>query len=403
MKKYFTWAVVGVLLLTVLGCQLSALPSFNQFTIQNTNTPDTAVPAATVQPEDTQAPAAQDNPGTVQVKTGDLVNTQDTLVNLFKQVGPGVVSIDIITSQGDAAGSGFVYDKQGHIITNYHVVQDAQDLVVNFPSGLKVRGKVLATDTDSDIAVIKVDVPANQLKPLPLGDSDALQVGMMVVAIGNPYRLSSSMTLGIVSAKGRILDSIRTTADGQSFSAGDLIQTDASINPGNSGGPLLNLNGEVVGINRAIQTNGMSPAGEPINTGIGFAVSVNVVKRVVPVLIKNGKYDYPYLGLTALPEMTLFVEEALGLSHSTGAYVVQVVPGGPVDKAGLQAGTQPTNTQGLNAGGDLIVGVDGRPVQVYGDLVGYLFTNKSPGDTITLTVLRNGKQVNLKVVLGKRP
>jgi 2-alkenal reductase len=413
MKKLFAGIIFLSLFLAALGCQVSVnsteLPIGPALkTLMPGNAAATAAPEAAA----TEASPAEAGTGeiapTVQVGSGplrstDLNSTQDILVELYKKVSPGVVSIETISTQGNGAGSGFVFNKDGFIVTNFHVVQDATDIVVNFQSGLKVRGKVKATDLDSDIAVLKVDVKPEELTPLVMGDSDQLQVGQMVAAIGNPYRLSSTMTLGIISAKGRVLDSLRTTSTGQSFSAGDLIQTDASINPGNSGGPLLNLNGEVVGINRAIRTNGTTPTGEPVSTGIGFAVSVNIVRRVVPELIRSGRYDYPYLGLTALPEMTLFAEEALGLSHSTGAYVLEVVPGGPVDKAGLLAGSKPTDIQGLNSGGDLIIAADGRPVQVYADLVGYLFTNKKPGDMVSLTVLRAGKEAKVDVTLGKRP
>jgi len=401
MKKIFTWFVITWLILVTLGCQASFSSSSLPFlSALNTSTP-AATPSVGASSPSKAPPQVQVDSG--QVKTADILNTQDLLVGIYKQVSPGVVSIETVTSQGAGAGSGFVFNKDGYIVTNYHVVQDSEDLVVNFQSGLKVRGKVKATDLDSDIAVVKVDVKPEDLFPLTMGDSDQLQVGQMVLAIGNPYRLSSTMTLGIVSAKGRLLDSIRQTSSGQSFSAGDLIQTDASINPGNSGGPLLNLNGEVVGINRAIRTNGVTQVGEPINTGIGFAVSVNVVRRVVPELIRSGKYDYPYLGLTAMPELTLFAEEALGLSRTTGAYILEIVPGGPVDKAGLLAGKKQTNIQGLKGGGDLIIAADGRPVQAYSDLVGYLFTNKSPGDVVSLTVLRGGNEVIVDVTLGKRP
>jgi 2-alkenal reductase len=226
----------------------------------------------------------------------------------------------------------------------------------------------------------------------------------MVVAIGNPFRLSNTMTLGIVSAKGRVLDSIRTTSDQGSYSAGDLIQTDASINPGNSGGPLLNLNGEVVGMNRAIQTSGTSVQGEAVNSGIGFAVSINIIKRVVPYLIKDGNYDYPYMGISSTSlDLTLDVWKALGITQTSGAYILSVTPGGPAEKAGLVGGTKPTNINGLYAGGDLIVAVDGKPVLIYGDIISYIFLHKSPGDTITLTVIRNGVEKEVPLVLGKRP
>jgi S1-C subfamily serine protease len=322
---------------------------------------------------------------------------------LFKQINPGVVAIRVVTGQAAGEGSGFVYDTLGNIVTNYHVIESNTSLEVDFPSGIKVHGKVIGADLDSDVAVIKVDVPASDLKPLPLGDSDQLQVGEMVVAIGNPFGLSSSMTLGIVSAKGRNLESIRQSADGRSFSAGDVIQTDAAINPGNSGGPLLNLKGEVVGVNRAITTNSTNVTGEPVNSGVGFAVSVNIIKKVVPVLISKGSYDYPYLGVSALDEVTLVLSEALGLSQSTGAYLVEVVPGGPADQAGLKAGATDTSITGLLSGGDLITAVDDQQVRVYADLIGYLMTQKSPGDKVQLTILRADKEMQVTVTLGKRP
>jgi S1-C subfamily serine protease len=321
----------------------------------------------------------------------------------FKEINPGVVAIRVVTDQGGGEGTGFVFDTQGHIVTNYHVIENNTAIEVDFPSGLKVHGKVVGTDLDSDLAVIKVDVPAGQLKPLPMGDSDQLQVGQMVVAIGNPFGLSSTMTLGIISAKGRGLQSIRQTAEGKTFSAGDVIQTDASINPGNSGGPLLNLKGEVVGVNRAIRTTGATANGEPVNSGIGFAVSGNIVKRVVPVLISKGSYDYPYLGISALDEVSLILAEALGLPQSTGAYLVEVVKGGPADQAGLIAGTKDTSLPGLKSAGDLIIAIDNRPVLVYSDLIGYLMTQKSPGDKVILKILRDGKEMEVTITLGKRP
>jgi S1-C subfamily serine protease len=386
MKKPLFIVVVGVLFATMLACQF--IPA---------SLPQLAVPTAVV-------PTLQPVPTMVLPQGGDTaLQNQDLLVNLFRQANPGIVAVRVMTAQGGGEGSGFVFDSEGHIVTNYHVVQDNTSIEVDFPSGAKVHGKVVGSDLDSDLAVVKVDLPASELKPLPLGDSDQLQVGDTVVAIGNPFGFSSTMTMGIVSAKGRNLESIRQTSDGRSFSAGDLIQTDAAINPGNSGGPLLNLQGEVVGVNRAIQTVASAASGEPVNSGIGFAVSVNIVKRVVPVLISKGSYDYPYLGISSLDEVTLMLAEALGLPQSRGAYLVEVVTGGPADQAGLKAGTVDTSITGLKSGGDLITAIDGQPINVYADLIGYLMTKKSPGDKVVLTILRDGKEMQVTVTLGKRP
>jgi 2-alkenal reductase len=288
-------------------------------------------------------------------------------------------------------------------VTNYHVVEGASGLEVFFASGLKVRAKVIGQDLDSDLAVIKVDVPTDALVPLPLGDSDQVRVGQTAIAIGNPFGLAGTMTVGIVSAKGRTLESLRQAEGGTFFSAGDVIQTDASINPGNSGGPLLNLAGEVIGVNRAIRTTGTTITGEPVNSGIGFAVSSNIVRRVVPVLIAQGKYDYPYLGISSREMLTLEQIEALGLPRQTGAYIVSVTPGSPADRAGLRGGSQPTRFAGLPAGGDLIIAIDGQPVQAFSDMLSYLMKHKSPGDTVVLTIIRDNQEKEVSVTLGKRP
>ena len=224
---------------------------------------------------------------------------EDSLEAIYEKYSPGVVSLQYSTIEGAGQGTGFVIDKEGHIVTNYHVASGVDKLEVHFSSGLKVYGEVIGSDMDSDLAVIKVDVDPDELVPLTLGDSNLVKVGQTVVAIGNPYGLSGTMTVGVVSARGRVLDSMRQTSSGTFFSSGDAIQTDALINPGNSGGPLLNLNGEVIGVNRAIQTAGMSLSGEAINTGIGFAISSNIVRKVVPSLIETGSYAYPYLGMTS--------------------------------------------------------------------------------------------------------
>jgi 2-alkenal reductase len=308
-KMKRTLIALSVLVLVALACSAGALP----FT--------SATPVAIV-PESDQSSAP--------VNVGAPQN-QETLVALFQSVNPGVVAIKTVGEQAGSLGSGFVYDTKGNIVTNYHVVEGSTQLEVDFTSGFKTYGTVIGTDLDSDLAVIKVDAPAAELHPLTLGDSDALQVGQTVIAIGNPFGLSSTMTVGIVSALGRTLDSLHSTSGGGFFTAGDIIQTDAAINPGNSGGPLFNLNGEVVGINRAIRTVNSTDTGEPLNSGIGFAVSSNIVKRVAPSLIKVGRYDYPYLGVSSMDELSLPVIEALGLKSQVGAYVTSVVAGGPSD------------------------------------------------------------------------
>lgn len=386
MKKSLGW-VVAILALSMLACQVTS----------------SARPSASQQPLPVATVAVQEAPSTA--LSGGSNNSEEALVSLYERVSPGVVAILITTQDGGGQGSGFVYDTEGHIVTNLHVVDGAESIEVDFPSGLKVEGKVVATDQDSDLAVVKVDAPAEELHPLPLGDSDQLKVGQTVIAIGNPFGLDGTMTRGIVSAKGRTLDSLRQAPNSSaSFSAGDIIQTDASINPGNSGGPLINLNGEVVGINRAIRTtNYDSSTGEALNSGIGFAVSVNIVRRVVPVLIRDGHYDYPYLGVTARPQLTLAEVNALGLKQTTGAYVLEVAAGGPAAKAGLRGGKQATDIPELLAGGDLIIAVDGRPVKVFGDLLSYLVNSKSPGDQVVLTIIRDNQQKEVTITLDKRP
>lgn len=395
MKKLLPIVVIMILVFSAAACRIT--PSLTLSEQQKTLTPGLSTPNVP-----NIVPTLLAKPG---VKTGGSAAQLDaTLVTLYQQVNPGVVSIVVETGQGISQGSGFVYDYDGHIITNYHVVEGNVNLEVDFVNGLKVRGKVIATDPDSDLAVIEVDVPADQLSPLPMGDSDSIQVGQIVVAIGNPFSLSSTMTMGIVSAKGRILDSMRQTAEGSSFTAADIIQTDAAINPGNSGGPLLNLDGEVVGINRAIRTSGTTTEGEPVNSGIGFAISINIVKRVVPYLIRDGQYDYPYLGISALSgSLTLSNQQYLNLSQATGAYVIEVVNGGPAERAGLRGGSSASSATSLPVGGDLIIAVDGRPVIEYGDLINYVMINKSPGDEILLTILRGTDRKEVTLKLGKRP
>lgn len=367
-------------------------------------------PTVTLPPPAAQG--ANQPPISVQAPVNPLA-AQDSFVALYQRVNPGVVVIKVIGPQGAALGSGFVYDMDGHVVTNYHVVQGATNsrVEVDFTSGFKAYGTVVGTDLDSDLALVKVSAPASELHPLTLGDSDKLSVGQTVIAIGNPFQYFGSMSAGIISALHRTLDSEHQTPDGgQFFTAGDLLQTDTAINPGNSGGPLFNINGEVIGVNRAIETTNVSANGQPLNSGVGFAVSSNIIKRVAPAIIKLGKYDYPYLGLSfsslgnpSSGGLSLDEIQALDLKQFTGAYVAAVVGGGPADKAGIKAGTKSTSFQDLKAGGDLVVAVDGHPVVQYDDLIAYLITQKSAGDAVVLTVIRGDKKQDITITLGKRP
>ena len=383
MKIHRIWIVLSVLVLAALACQVpGAAP---------------AVPAAPNLPPPT--PIVNEAPVPVNI---DSAGQQETLVNLYERVMPGIVSLQVVGNGGGSLGSGFVYDDQGHILTNFHVVQGATQVEVDFTTGYKIYGTVIGTDLDSDLAVVKVNAPASELHPVTFGDSNLLKVGQTVVAIGNPFGLSGTMTTGVISALGRTLESQRDAPSGGFFTAGDIIQTDAAINPGNSGGPLFNLSGEVIGVNRAIRTTNYSDTGEPVNAGIGFAIAINIVKRVTPVLIAEGQYDYPYLGISSIDELSLPQIEALGLQSFTGAYVTSVTPNGPADKAGIRAGDE-ISSSGLTAGGDLIIAIDGQTTQRFDDLLRYLINNKSPGDTVVLTVLRGEEQVDITVTLGRRP
>lgn len=385
MKNKRFWIFLSILMIAGLACQFGGAP------IQSAGpTPAFEEPIAV--PE---LPSSE-------VK--DPVEAQAQLVALYERVMPGVVSIQVISGTNiGSQGSGFVINEQGHIVTNYHVVEGAKQVEVDFTTGFKSYGTVIGTDLDSDLAVIKVNVSEEEINPVPLGDSDSIQVGQTVVAIGNPFGLSGTMTTGIISALGRTLESEHDAPSGGTFTAGDIIQTDAAINPGNSGGPLFNLQGEVIGVNRAIRTTNFTDSGQPVNSGIGFAISINIVKRVVPVLIEKGKYDYPYIGISSVDELSLPQVEALGLKRFTGAYVTSVAAGGPAEQAGLRAGEETTSIPNLMAGGDLIIALDGRPVQNFDDLIKYLINNKSPGDVVVITALRGEEEVDISVTLGKRP
>jgi 2-alkenal reductase len=393
-KKKNILAVVLMLMLAILACSSTGNVTVGTAPAKVT-TATRAAPTATPVPAavaPTAAPPAAASPV--------VFDSSDQLyIDLYKRVSNAIVFIRIYNNTGRSlgSGSGFVIDTKGHIITNNHVVRGAADIEVAFTTGLKTRGTVLGTDATADIAVIKVDVPAEQLTVVPLGESDKVQVGQRVIAIGNPFGLRSSMSLGIISGLGRTLQGDSQTTAGATFSAPDIIQTDAAVNPGNSGGPLLNLKGEVIGVNKAI----VSQTGE--NSGVGFAVSSNTVKKIVPSLISEGKYVYPYLGVTSTEDLSLKDVEALNLPRTTGVYITSVVPGGPADKAGLRAGTRSTNSQSVTAGGDLVIAIDGIEVKTFSELMSYLVNKTNVGQTVKLTLLRDGKQMDVNVILTARP
>jgi len=371
--------VVSVLMIAMLACQVCGLPPLSQ-------------------QQPTPVLHTQTNPPVLPTQV-DPAEQDSTLEALYQQVLPGVVSI----RAGSSLGSGFVFDSEGHVITNQHVVEGSSEVEVDFASGFKAHGTVIGSDADADVAVIQVDAPAEEIHPLAIGDSSTLGVGEQVVAIGNPFGLNGTMTLGIVSGLGRT-QAASISPEGGSFSTADIIQTDAAINPGNSGGPLFNLDGEVVGINQSIRTETFNDVtGNAVNSGVGFSISINLVKRIVPILIRDGKYEYPYLGISSRSDLGLAEIEALGLNSYTGAYVMDVTPGGPADQAGIRAGDTPTSNPNLNAGGDIIVAFDGQPVHSFDQLLSYLTLTKSPGDTAVLTVLRDGQPMDITVTLGTRP
>lgn len=334
-------------------------------------------------------------PSTGSAQGQQYVSSQ-SLSELYKAVSPGVVSINVEINSagqsGQAAGSGFVYDTAGHIITNNHVIENASLVVVIFQDGSEAKAQIIGTDPYSDLAVIKVgQLPASAV-PLPLGNSDNVITGDWVVAIGNPFGLSSSMSLGIVSAIGR------TIPTGTSFSIPEAIQTDAAINPGNSGGPLLNMQGQVVGVNAQIASNGARA-----NAGVGFSIPVNTVRQVIPTLIDVGSYQWSWLGIEGT-SLNTFIAQA---NHSTidrGAYIVRIVPGGPAEKAGLQGGANVTTVDGVDVptGGDIIIKADGKTINDYADLL-TMIAQAKPETTVTLTILRNGQQRQVDVTLAPRP
>jgi len=320
-----------------------------------------------------------------------------SLVEIFEQSESGVVRVNVQREVqvigASSVGSGFVFDTFGRIITNSHVVADAKKIVVTFLDGRSYNAQLVGADPFTDIAVVKVSAEQTQFHPISLGDSSQLKVGEQIAAIGNPFGLSGSMTSGIVSQLGRLLP-----AQGSGFSIPDVIQTDAAINPGNSGGPLLNMKGEVVGINTAIQ----SATGE--FTGVGFAIPSRTLMKIVPTLIQDGEYDHPWLGISGR-DIDPDLANILNLTDAKGFLVIIVVEDSPASKAGLHGSIETKEIDGVNypIGGDIILSVDGKEVRHIDDILIHLQREKSVGDEMVLEILRDGRTTNFVLFLEERP
>ena len=330
---------------------------------------------------------------TVGEVTGIERGNEYSLIDIFEKSEESIVQVSVLRGESEGGmGSGFVYSDEGYVITNQHVVQDAQKVMITFLDGEAYIGNVIGSDRDLDIAVVKVEPTNTYLQPIKIGDSSELKVGEKIAAIGNPFGLSGSMTAGIVSQMGRLLP------QETGYSIPDVIQTDAAINPGNSGGPLINMKGEVVGINTAIQ----SATGE--FSGIGFAVPSNTVKKVVPVLIENGEFKHPWMGISGTdvdPELA----EVRELKSSKGFLVVSVIEGSPAETAGLLGVTETEERDGREFAldGDIILSIDGETVRKISDILVHLQREKSVGDEMVLSVNRNGEMLELTMILEERP
>jgi 2-alkenal reductase len=350
-----------------------------------------------------QAPAQADSASTV-----TLSDLQSTFEGIYAEVNPSVVNIQV--GAGDLSGlgiqsglgSGFVWDNEGHIVTNNHVVADADQISVTFSDGRIVDAELVGTDAYSDLAVIKVDEPAGSLQPVEMADSSQVKVGQIAIAIGNPFGLQGTMTQGIISGLSRSLPVDLNNAlsqQGARYSIPDIIQTDASINPGNSGGVLVDDQGAVIGVTSAIATTSMS------NSGVGFVIPSGIVNRVVPALIEDGSIEHAYMGITGTTLTPDLVSAADLPEGQQGALVIDVAQNGPADEAGVRGGSQEVSVDGgqVATGGDVITAIDGQPVTRFEDMVSYLYNNTEVGQTITLTVLRDGQEQDIQLTLGALP
>ncbi len=412
-----------ILVVSLSGC--AALPGAVSSTLSLGRS---IAPVVQAEATPTPVPATMNTqpatPITLDVPAG-IAELQDTLSNLYEAVSPSVVNVSVLMSvesmvpgfpqhpnlpdlpdmpDGFGAageGSGFVWDTQGHIVTNNHVVEGATRILITFADGLTVPAELVGSDPNSDLAVVKVDPEkVDNLRPVSVGDSTRVKVGQFVVAIGNPFGLEGSMTFGIVSALGRTLsvDNGLTIGSG-SYSISDIIQTDAPVNPGNSGGALLDMSGQLIGVPTAIESSTNSSA------GVGFAVPSVTVQKVVPALIRSGKFEHPYIGIRG-GTLTTEAAEAMGLSATTrGVLVAEVTEGSPADEAGLRGSTKTVEIDGIETtiGGDVITAIDGQVIRDFEDLTTYLSRRGEVGQKVNLSILRNGTIQSAQLTLAARP
>jgi serine protease Do len=382
------YLLIGLLTLLTIACGL-VIPA-----ARVAKQPAVVAPQAIIQAPTT--PVIQAEPIQLPAET---LNEEALLVELYRRANPAVVNIITYSNQGnlvqsDGQGSGFVYDDQGHIITNSHVVHGADAIDVVFSDNTTLKAELIGQDLHSDLAVIQASPLPQGILPLPLGDISQVEVGQTVIAIGNPFGLGGTLTRGVVSALGRSIPAMTP------FSIPQAIQTDAPINPGNSGGPLLNLHGQVVGVNAQIETSN----GGRVNSGVGFAIPVSILSRVIPSLIENGKYEWAWLGVvggTINPAMV----EAMKLPIQKGAYISQIVNNGPAEKAGLRGSKDEATIDGrrTEVGGDIVVAIDGQPVSSFDDILIYIALNTKPGQEVVLSIIRDGQPQEVKVTLQARP
>ncbi len=366
------------------------------------------------------SPPPDSQPETDILPNGSISYFETTLKQIYSEVNPSVVHITVVKESAassvfpefefkfpeeqpeyytEAQGSGFVWDSKGHIVTNDHVVSGAETIYVTLSDGTIIEGEVVGQDPDSDLAVLKVVSGREKLEPVQMADSSQVEVGQLAVSIGNPFGLEGSMTVGFVSAIGRLLPVDSGATQSGRYNIPDVIQTDASINPGNSGGVLVDSGGWVIGVPSAI----ISPAG--VSVGIGFAIPSNIVSRVIPQLIETGRYEHPWLGISGRL-LTPEIADVMDLpADQRGALVVDFIPDGPADKAGIQGSDRTVTIRGVNVrvGGDVIVAIDNEAVTDMGDIIAYLSRSTEAGQKVGLTVIRGGEEKTLEVELGVRP